>query len=256
MKKILLITLIFLAFGVSKASADIVLFEWAFNINGENIYDSLNGDNIGDVPNLTASGFDDSATGLGTLTWISSTSSGYFISFFDHEIDETIDTFSNEYGSAVGTRLTGQSWEIDEPGWDSDAVIGYDVNGDPIYYTGDIYTNTVFGGLDNDSFFNSIDGYLSVYESPISDDVSMAMGWTFDLDDGYLAVITMNLTDTAPTSGFYLAQTDPYSGNAVYLSSTLEIIGGTEPVPEPATMLLLGTGLAGLFGFGRKRFKK
>ena len=32
--------------------------------------------------------------------------------------------------------------------------------------------------------------------------------------------------------------------------------GVTEPIPEPGTLMLLGSGLVGLVGYGRKRFKK
>jgi len=229
--KIILLALVFMTFGVSSASAaEIALFDWSFNLNGTEYY-------IGDtntVPGLDDSLFDYS-TGLGTLEFTYNPGSAddyYLLAWFDHEIDydsvNNIGYYDNETGDSHGSPAAGQSWEIDEPD----------------YVNGDINANFLSGDLDN-GIGTSIYGATT-----FPDDVSMAMGWNFNLAaNDYYAIISFLVSETEPGSGFYLSHTDPDSPETFYLSSDLTV------VPEPATMLLLGSGLLGLAVF-RKKFRK
>jgi hypothetical protein len=155
----------------------------------------------------------DEATGLGTIT-VTATGAGprYISAFFDHEIVETDNTFFNEYGFAVGTAPAGLTWEIDEPGFGST-------------YTGDIYDNFLAGTLDNKVFGG-------VFSGP--EDVSMALAWSFSGG----GVVQFLLGESAP-SGFYLEQTDPDSGQSIYLSSQFTP-EGVPGVPEAGSLVILG----------------
>ena len=72
---------------------------------------------------------------------------------------------------------------------------------------------------------------------------------TFTLPTGLNSINAVKIIDTTDPQFFIdkgISNADGFDINAV---------GGT-PVPEPATMLLLGAGLLGLAGIGRKKFKK
>ena len=60
------------------------------------------------------------------------------------------------------------------------------------------------------------------------------------------------LTDFVGYDSFYVG----YGCHFTHDSTTVNVNASSEPIPEPATMLLLGTGLLGLAGVGRKKFKK
>lgn len=213
-----LASFVFLSAYLSNASAaPIDLNDWAINEDGR-ISENFAGDS------MPGNGDFSLQTGLGERTFEFSTPGAHsFTAFFDHEIDVQRNFFTNEYGVAHGSPASGQSWQLDEPG----------------FVFGTIYDNMLAGSLNNTN---------SIPENA-PEDLSMAMGWDFFLDAGKQAEVIVSLTQTRPDAGFYLEHTDPETGKSfdqtesLFFSSRLNITGAATQVPGPQSWILLLTGL-------------
>jgi hypothetical protein len=225
----------------ASANADpIDLWDYGLNIDG-----TVSVPTLGDpVPAEADISLFDALTGLGVITVDVIGAGAHFVDLFlDIELDEILNTWFNETGSAVGTAAADQTWEIDEPGFGE------------IDYIGDIFDNFMHSTLDGMVFYDGIfDEFLTDYGRD-TDDVALAMGWDFVLAADEIATIAFSIGTTAPTSGFYLGQFDPHSERSVFLSSALSIEGGGTTVPEPGTLSLLGLGLIVMAGLRRRRFR-
>ena len=223
MRKFILLTLLNSVALFSQYASAGVMVDWIVNVDGA-ISENYNGDPLPLTGELT--------DGFGTLS-MKVTGEGFHsvIGFFDFEIDQQVNTFFNESGSATGTAAAGQSWEIDEPG----------------YLFGDIVDNVYSGSLDNS---NGV---------PVGaeDDMSFAMGWDFSLQADDMAIIDFIFTDILPSVDFFISHFDADSNSEFYFYSALSIQNSGAPVvppvtsvDEPSTLVIMFIGL--LFVVSRK----
>jgi hypothetical protein len=142
-----------------------------------------------------------------------------FVSFFDAEIDETLNTFFDEFAETHGVLAPAQGFEVDEPG----------------FVFGDILDNARAADLDD----------TNAVPEGAPDDVSMALAFAIaNLAPGQTARFELLVSEDGDSIGsFALRQldVDPRSS-----ATSITFSGVASIVPEPSTALLIALGAAAL----------
>ncbi len=153
------------------------------------------------------------------------------------------------------TRLSFDSLFISTGGaWDSwDYFVHNGGNQNTAHTDGDVPTTDGLYKVDSDYTYTYVKDYYRIGNPNGIDANDLTLiDDSFEATQNGLQILYdfSNLTDkiSIDPDDFFVAYA-PYCDNDI-------IGGGTAPVPEPATMLLFGTGLAGLATIGRKKMKR
>ncbi len=234
MKKlsVFLAALALFALFASSASAEAVLSDWCFNINGDTAsHCNGGGGSPGGTFDTTLS---PTANTLGSaMVTLGAGNNQYALAYMDYDLNFAAAGSFTDFGTVLGSAPVGITYELDDP--NTSMIFGD--------FAGNMLMNT-----------NNVATPLGVNDpnGPCCD-VAWALGvGGIDVPTGQTATVTFVISSTDP-GGFRLQQKNQYSGESIYLSESVKIGGGGGGIPEPASVVLLGAGLAGLLAYRRTR---
>jgi len=122
---------------------------------------------------------------------------------------------------------------------------GFDVSADLVFDLNNSATTTTFSGV-TVSFFDTLSGdmggFLFCLDPSCDTEWNLFGGALFDNNNANPTLLTGPITIDQTLSGYFVGGAGPFPFG-VAPSAT----------PEPSSLLLLGTGLVGLFGWGRRK---
>jgi hypothetical protein len=222
-------------------SAQVSLADWCVNLNGD-IATACNGAGSGGASgtgSISLASFDQTlepgSNTLGTVTVTLGAGSGQYVAFYaDYDVDFATKGSFADSGSIHGSLPANTTYELSDPN------------------TSNIFTDFAGNSLSNTNT-------VGTPGLPPNECCDVA----FALDFGSLNVpagggtVTFAITSTAPSSGFYIQQTNQYTGDSIYLQGTVNLSmsggGGGTGTPEPPTFFL-GLSLIGVaLAWNRRR---
>jgi hypothetical protein len=215
-----------LALSQVALAGPVALNDWCVNVNGDatTACNGTGGGGASGLASISLAGFDTTLSPAGNslgsvVITLNPGFSGYASFYADYDLDFASYGSFQDSASTGGTLQPGESYEADDPN-----------------------VSNIFSDFANNALANTNNvGTASGPSSPSGAccDVSFALSiGGLDNTGTQPETLTFTVSTSAPTSGFYIQQTNTDVGDSIYLSAT-ESGGTSGPViPEPSTLVL------------------